>query len=362
MTRAFVLSGGGSRGAYEIGVWKALDELGLKFDIVTGTSVGAINGAMIVQQDLELAASLWEELQTSMIFDLERDDALSYAKEILAHGGATTDGLKNMLTKYIHEDVIRASNIDYGLVTVELAKHNTLHKHEFMKADIPQDHMIPYIMASAACFPAVKGQEIGDVTYIDGGYADNLPISLAIRHGATEIIAINLNAVGIIDKKTLKETADLTLIESRWDLGNFLVFDKSNSERSLHLGYLETMKLYGHYEGAKYIFEKETYDRIRMRGSDEAGSIFGIAPDKAYTPILFNRELSRLVSPYQAEPAQKFSLNLAKQLSRKALVLAIAHELQNNSSVILSKPGLTLFKEEILAANYLLKAGIVSSN
>ena len=46
---ALVLSGGGSRGAYEIGVWKALKTLGIQIDMVMGTSVGAINGAMIVQ-------------------------------------------------------------------------------------------------------------------------------------------------------------------------------------------------------------------------------------------------------------------------------------------------------------------------
>ena len=43
---ALVLSGGGSRGAYQCGVWQALEELGIKIDIVVGVSVGAINGAV----------------------------------------------------------------------------------------------------------------------------------------------------------------------------------------------------------------------------------------------------------------------------------------------------------------------------
>ncbi|MFR4798878.1 MAG: patatin-like phospholipase family protein, partial [Lentihominibacter sp.] len=61
---ALVLSGGGSRGAYEIGVWKALKTLGIQIDMVMGTSVGAINGAMIVQDDLNLAENLWLQLET----------------------------------------------------------------------------------------------------------------------------------------------------------------------------------------------------------------------------------------------------------------------------------------------------------
>ena len=48
--RAIVLSGGGSKGAYEIGVWKALRKLHIKYDIVTGTSVGALNAALMTQK------------------------------------------------------------------------------------------------------------------------------------------------------------------------------------------------------------------------------------------------------------------------------------------------------------------------
>ena len=52
---ALVLAGGGARGAYEVGVWQAMSELGMEIDIVTGSSVGSINGAMVCQGDLELS-------------------------------------------------------------------------------------------------------------------------------------------------------------------------------------------------------------------------------------------------------------------------------------------------------------------
>ena len=70
MKTALVLGGGGSRGAYEIGVCKALEELEIEIDMVFGTSVGAINGAMIAQGDLALAEKLWLELSTDMVFDI----------------------------------------------------------------------------------------------------------------------------------------------------------------------------------------------------------------------------------------------------------------------------------------------------
>ena len=68
---AFVLSGGGSRGAYELGVWQALRELGIPIHIAAGTSVGALNGAMVAQDDFEGAVRLWNELETHMVFDLD---------------------------------------------------------------------------------------------------------------------------------------------------------------------------------------------------------------------------------------------------------------------------------------------------
>lgn len=54
---AIVLAGGGSRGAYQLGVWKALREMGVDYQLVTGTSVGALNGTLMVQQDYEKGMS-----------------------------------------------------------------------------------------------------------------------------------------------------------------------------------------------------------------------------------------------------------------------------------------------------------------
>ena len=89
MKTALVLAGGGSRGAYQIGVWQALRELRITVDIVTGTSVGALNGALIAQDSFEEAVALWEEIDTSMVFDLnEKPSLTAYAKEFFKKGGA----------------------------------------------------------------------------------------------------------------------------------------------------------------------------------------------------------------------------------------------------------------------------------
>ena len=62
-----VLDGGGARGAYQIGAWKALVEAGVKFNAVAGTSVGALNGALICMGDVEKAESFWREWSVSSV-------------------------------------------------------------------------------------------------------------------------------------------------------------------------------------------------------------------------------------------------------------------------------------------------------
>ena len=64
---AIVLAGGGSRGAYQLGVWKALREMGVDYQLVTGTSVGALNGTLMVQQDYEKACQVWENITSEDI-------------------------------------------------------------------------------------------------------------------------------------------------------------------------------------------------------------------------------------------------------------------------------------------------------
>ena len=77
--RAVVLSGGGTKGAYEIGVWRALNELSIDYHIVTGTSIGSINGALMTMQDYDLASRVW----TNMVMQDFMEDKRTRKKSFL---------------------------------------------------------------------------------------------------------------------------------------------------------------------------------------------------------------------------------------------------------------------------------------
>ena len=72
-TYAIALEGGGAKGAYEVGVWQALEEAGIRYNAVSGTSVGALNGAMMVMRDMEGAVRAWKDIRLSDVIDLEGD-------------------------------------------------------------------------------------------------------------------------------------------------------------------------------------------------------------------------------------------------------------------------------------------------
>ena len=111
---AIALEGGGARGGYEIGAWKALEEAGVRYNAVSGSSVGALNGAMMAMRDLARAEELWKNIRFSQVMDV--DDALMErvmkrelrdfdefktvlrrAREIIREGGFDVEPLKRLL-------------------------------------------------------------------------------------------------------------------------------------------------------------------------------------------------------------------------------------------------------------------------
>lgn len=263
MKRALVMSGGGGKGAYQFGVWKALRKLNIDFDIVTGTSIGALNGALIVQNDYFSLWYLWEKANFDTLFgykmkndihsDLGKKETIKMYKDgILKDKGMDIIHIEKLAHKFINEKKIRNSNIDYGIVTFNLTDFKEV---TLVKKDIPKGKLVDYAVASATCFPAFQVKEIDGKKYIDGGYYDNLPINLAIDMGAEEIIAVDLGAIGLMQKVKENHVKVIT-IKPNNDLGSFLIFDKRISRRNICYGYNDTMKKFNFLDGKKYTFNK----------------------------------------------------------------------------------------------------------
>lgn len=324
MKRAIVLSGGGAKGAYQIGVWKALRKLKIDYSIVTGTSVGALNGAFMVQKDYYKAVNMWYHMSFSHVFEhmdgnyqtLEgkKNILLTYAKGIM-NGGMNISRLEKTLDKYLNVKRFYQSPIDFGLITVNVSD---LKPESICKKDIKPNELKDYLLASASCFPAFPVKEIHGKKFVDGGYYDNIPIRLAIELGAEEIIAVDLKSFGF--KHPIKEkNIPITYIKPYSDLGSFLVFDQSLARRAMRLGFLDTMKKYGKLDGKVYAFQKgelnvfykkmnsfleqleDKYKKYINKQKDEKiielidflGKCYSISDDKVYTYKSFHKALKK---------------------------------------------------------------------
>lgn len=261
--KALVLSGGGAKGAYQIGVWKALKKLRVKFDIVTGTSVGALNGTLIVQNEYRKAVKIWKKINLKSLFNEETTNETTnldiykiYGKKVLKEGGMDTSELEEIINQALNKRKFFSSKINYGLITYNLTDKKPV---VITKATINKDSFSNYLVASASCFPAFKEKIINQKKYIDGGYYDNLPINLAIDLGATEIIAVDLNAPGI--KQQPKEKIKTTTIKPRNKLTSFLYFQEKATIKSIKYGYNDTMKAFHKLEGNKYTFKKNNLEK-----------------------------------------------------------------------------------------------------
>ncbi len=68
--------------------------------------------------------------------------------------------------------------------------------------DIPEGQLKDYMLASSACFPALRPREIDGVKYIDGGWRDNMPLDLAAKMGAAELLGVDVDGIGIVQSPT----------------------------------------------------------------------------------------------------------------------------------------------------------------
>ena len=218
MKKALVLSGGGAKGAYQIGVIKALNKLKMKYDIVVGCSIGSINACMYAMNSYHKSKRLWMKIKNSDIFtmpdNLSTNDMYLYlVKMFIKNKGLSFDQAEKFLRKQISEKKIRKSKIDFGIVTYSLNKRQP---KMLRKDEIPEGKIIDYVVASSTCFPFIKTKKIGSDSYIDGGFYDNIPIDLAQKMGAEQVLAVDLSVLAIdrpvsdkkikVDHETLPKT------------------------------------------------------------------------------------------------------------------------------------------------------------
>ncbi len=198
---AFVLSGGGSRGALEVGALLALFERGINPQILVGSSAGAMNAAFIATdptlEGAQRLAALWRSVKQEDVFPGNSLSLYLTAawRFVCGYDGLfPSDRLHRFVERYLPEGVRRFSDITKVKLYLTAADLNW--GILYLWGEKPEGDIVGAVMASGAhpaYFPPllVAGHQL-----VDGAVIANVPISIAAAKGATEVYAINVGYAG----------------------------------------------------------------------------------------------------------------------------------------------------------------------
>ena len=268
MKKGLVLEGGGTKGAYQIGAYEALRDLGIKITGIAGTSIGALNGAFIAQGDFESMKDIWVNYDYKSFMNIDEDtyerykniemkaknlhDVVDLMNKARKKQGIDITPLRKLLEEKINEDKIRKSNIDCGITTAYW--DGKIFPQLLYVEDIPRGRLVDYLIASAS-LPIFDLDKLDDKLYLDGMFSDNIPINMLAQRGYDDIVVIRL-VDDFLGKRIINKYNNLNLkvIVPSQSLGGSLNKDKDHMESNIKLGYLDTMKAYKRYDGVKYFF------------------------------------------------------------------------------------------------------------
>lgn len=325
------LEGGGAKGAYHMGVLKAFLECGYEFGGITGTSIGALNAAIIAQGDFETGYKLWQSLDPTQLFDISKEeyDKLSnkeISKEVITklfskfrnvvkNKGINRSKMRQVISNTIDEEKLRKSMTDFGLVTVSLTDRKPL---EVYKEDIPNGKIVDYLMASSG-LPVFKLEPLEGKYYIDGAFYDNCPINLLAGKGYTDIIAVRTGAIGLTQKIKYNNLNVIEIIPSE-NLGSMMNFNNKLIRRNLKMGYFDAMRYIKSLSGKKYYViptKDEIVFKMLSQISDDLiihiGELWGIS-DISPKRMLFERIIPTLANRLKIQPCETYQDILIKLL------------------------------------------------
>ena len=285
-TYAIALEGGGAKGAYEIGVWKALEEMGVKYNAVSGTSVGALNGALMAMRDLPRAIEAWSDIRLDKVIDYGADeeenlkkivsgeielgdlhDVVRQAFDVIRDRGLDVAPLRAWVHEVVDSAKIKASDVSLFIATVSLTDRKGL---ELRLNDLEEEEIYDMLLASAY-HPSFRLEKLGGKLYTDGGFVDNLPLHVLVENGYKDIIAVRIpGGMGRERRFKIPEDVNVWYVDTDAKLGGVLNFDASQARRDMKIGYFDAWHdLCGLY-GKKYYIERsmterEAFDQIVAR-------------------------------------------------------------------------------------------------
>lgn len=260
MKIGLVLSGGGGKGAYELGVWKALTDLNISkhISVFSGASIGAFNSVLFAMEDIENAEKLWEEVTMDKLVPISKIELikrgiglylggknLAIAKKFLSdklqYGAISNEGAVEIVNTYLDIEKVKALGKTCYVSCTQLSDFSVKY---FNVTKVDEKTAKDMILASASLPLIYDSTTVYDDKYIDGGISDNIPIQPVYGENCNVIIVVLLSREIKIDRGLYPNTKLIiikpeTLEENTLD--GTLNLDDISKRKRIKAGYDDTI-------------------------------------------------------------------------------------------------------------------------
>jgi NTE family protein len=284
-----VFAGGGGKGAYQIGVWKALKALGIDKNIsaISGTSIGALNAMLFLQGKYEEAEDIWintsqekmlpidEKIILRNMFYITKSknnikDMLEMEEKLKEYGTVSRDGLNELIEKYLDYEAISLIDKECFICCSEVPDIRA----EYFNIKKFDSSSLKTLLYATSAIPLVFEREnIDGRFYMDGGLTDNAPVKPLYDTGCDIIIVIYFDKRKRIDKSLYPNSKVIEMLPSK-DLGGWLRgtlnFSKHDAIDRILEGYKDGVTIFSevftNYNQSQDMgeFIMENYDKIQQ--------------------------------------------------------------------------------------------------
>jgi NTE family protein len=288
-----VLSGGGAKGAYQLGVWEALRKADLEKEItaVSGTSVGALNGCMFAMGDIDNCHGVWDTIQREDILDFGKEEREKLLQGILSDfpflrlhkafengilptlssklsaGFFSREKMRQIIQNHIPDPVLCDSKVSAYATCFSCTE---MKSKSFLLNGCKRQLAEDILLASSALPLVFPAQAIGEEICLDGGVLDNIPVMPLYRLGYRTFIVVQGSQKNVVDKSRFPGARFLEIIPQQ-PLGNFfqgtLNFDQQAIQGHIEMGKRDAMAIFSQATSFEDLFASE---RIPLRMANES--------------------------------------------------------------------------------------------